>query len=193
MEVTHFPIKGLVLLTPQVFGDDRGFFLERFNKKKFEDAGVTNEFVQDNHSRSVNGVLRGLHYQRPPFAQAKLVWVVRGNVLDVAVDMRKDSPTFGQWQAVELSAENKQMFFVPRGFAHGFLVLSESADFLYKTDNYYAKESDGGVLWNDPETGVEWGIEAPVLSEKDTTQPTLQELIARGEVFTEAEWSSSEH
>jgi dTDP-4-dehydrorhamnose 3,5-epimerase len=168
MKVTRTAIPELLILEPKVFGDARGFFLESYNQKAFAEAtGVTAPFVQDNHSRSARGVLRGLHYQlKQP--QGKLVRVVRGAVFDVAVDVRKSSPTFGQWVGAELSEENQRQFWVPAGFAHGFIVLTESADFLYKTTDYYAPEHERCIAWDDPAIGIDWpeGIE-PKLSEKD--------------------------
>ena len=170
MKATRLAIPDVVLLEPKVFGDERGFFMESFNQRAFNEAtGTDHQFVQDNHSRSSRGVLRGLHYQvRQP--QGKLVRVTSGAVFDVAVDLRKSSATFGQWVGAELSAENQQQLWVPPGFAHGFLVLSSSADFLYKTTDYYAPEHERSVAWNDPNIGIEWPDVggAPVLSGKDT-------------------------
>lgn len=181
MKVIPTKIQDVLIIEPQVFGDDRGFFLESFNARKFAtETGVNLEFVQDNHSRSSKNVLRGLHYQiQQP--QGKLVRVVVGEVLDVAVDLRKSSPTFGQWVSCILSAENKKQFWVPPGFAHGFLVLSDSADFLYKTTDYYAPQYERSLLWNDPELGIDWLItEEPILSSKDKSAPPLKiaELFA---------------
>ena len=181
MKIIPTEIKDVLIIEPQVFGDDRGFFLESFNARKFAtETGVTLEFVQDNHSRSSKNVLRGLHYQiQQP--QGKLVRVVLGEVLDVAVDIRKSSPTFGQWVSCILSAENKKQFWVPPGFAHGFLVLSESADFLYKTTDYYAPQHERSLLWNDPELNIDWLIrEEPILSSKDKSASPLKtaELFA---------------
>lgn len=176
MNFQELNIKGLFLITPKVFEDDRGFFLESYNKKIFEENGIDIDFIQDNHSRSSKGVLRGLHFQRPPFAQDKLVRVTRGEVFDVAVDLRHDSETFGKWEGVTLSEDNKQMFLIPKGFAHGFLVVSDTADFQYKVSNLYSKEHDGGVKWDDPAIGIEWPLENVVLSEKDKKQPLLGEL-----------------
>jgi dTDP-4-dehydrorhamnose 3,5-epimerase len=169
-------IPGLLIIEPKVFGDDRGFFFESFNQKKFDeiiDRKV--EFVQDNHSRSVKNVLRGLHYQiRQP--QGKLVRVIQGSVLDVAVDIRRNSPTFGHHVAIELSAENKRMFWVPEGFAHGFVVLSDSAEFLYKTTDYWAPEFERSIAWNDPALAIDWCIQgAPTLSAKDQQAKLLSE------------------
>lgn len=181
MKVIPTKIKDVLIIEPQVFGDDRGFFLESFNARKFAtETGVNLEFVQDNHSRSSKNVLRGLHYQiQQP--QGKLVRAVVGEVLDVAVDLRKSSPTFGQWVSCVLSAENKKQFWVPPGFAHGFLVLSDSADFLYKTTDYYAPQHERSLLWNDPELGIDWLIkEEPILSSKDKSASPLKtaELFA---------------
>lgn len=169
MKVTQLSIPDVLLIEPQIFGDDRGFFYESFNDQKFEEAtGKKPAFVQDNHSHSSLHILRGLHYQLPPHAQAKLIRVTRGKVFDVAVDLRKSSPTFGKWVGAILSEENQSQLFIPEGFAHGFLVLSEKADFLYKTTNYYHKESEREILWNDPDLGIEWPLDGkPLLSEKD--------------------------
>jgi dTDP-4-dehydrorhamnose 3,5-epimerase len=170
-------IDGLIIIEPSVFTDDRGFFMETYSKKVFADNGIDVEFVQDNHSRSTKGVLRGLHFQKSPFAQAKLIRCTRGEVFDVAVDLRKDSPTFGQWEGIVLSEENKKMFFIPAGFAHAFLVLSDIADFQYKCSNFYNKESEGGLLWNDPSININWPqIENIILSEKDKLWPKLEEI-----------------
>ena len=176
MTFTKLAIDGLVVIEPKVFGDSRGFFMESYNKKLFQENGIDIDFVQDNHSRSAKDVLRGLHVELPPFAQDKLVRVIKGEVLDVAVDIRKDSPTYGKWESVKLSEENKKMFLVPQGFAHGFLVLSESADFEYKVSNYYSPEHDRGLRWNDADINVEWGISNPQLSEKDANQPFFKDL-----------------
>jgi len=169
-------IPEVVIIEPKVFGDARGYFTETFRRDKFEEAvGYRVDFLQDNESKSSYGVFRGLHYQLPPFAQSKLVRVVSGRVLDVAVDIRTGSPTFGQNVAVELSEENKRQVFVPRGFAHGFVVLSETAVFVYKVDNYYSAESDRGIAYNDPALNIDWQIDpdALQLSEKDQKQPLL--------------------
>ena len=170
-------IPDVKIIEPTVFADDRGFFFESFNKVKFEAAiGRGADFVQDNHSRSGNGVLRGLHYQLPPHAQAKLVRVVVGEVYDVAVDIRKSSRTFGQWVGVLLSAENKRQLWIPEGFAHGFLTLSDHVEFLYKTTNYYAPESDRGIRWDDPQIAIEWRLtDQPILSHKDRRLPLLKD------------------
>jgi len=163
-------IPDVKIIEPTVFGDERGFFFESFHQARFETAiGYAVNFVQDNHSRSVKGVLRGLHYQLPPHAQAKLVRCVQGEVFDVSVDIRRASPTFGKWVGVHLSAENKRQLWIPEGFAHGFITLSESADFLYKTTNYYAAQSERSILWNDPELAIDWPLAGvtPQLSAKD--------------------------
>jgi len=176
MKVIQTAIPDLLILEPKVFGDTRGFFMESFNARSFQEAtGLNVDFVQDNHSRSAKGVLRGLHYQIQQ-AQGKLVRVVRGSVFDVAVDLRKGSPTFGKWEGVELSEENNRQFWIPPGFAHGFLVTSESADFLYKTTDYYAPEHERSLAWNDPDVGVEWPLDgAPLLSAKDLAGKSLSE------------------
>jgi dTDP-4-dehydrorhamnose 3,5-epimerase len=175
MKVVATNIPDLLIIEPKVFGDDRGFFLESFNERTMLSLGIDAHFVQDNHSRSARNVLRGLHYQIDQ-PQGKLVRVVSGRVFDVAVDMRRLSPTFGNWVGVELSAENKRLFWIPRGFAHGFLVLSESADFLYKASDYYAPQSERSVLWNDPTIGIEWPLEgSPILSAKDAAGTPLLE------------------
>lgn len=178
-------IKDLYIIEPQVFGDPRGYFMESYSEEDFKAAGLDMQFVQDNESRSKKGVLRGLHFQTQ-HTQGKLVRVVEGEVYDVAVDLRAGSPTFGKWEGVYLSAENKRQFYVPEGFAHGFLVLSDVATFQYKCTDYYAPEFDGGVRWNDPEIGIEWpleGIEEVLLSEKDQKQPMLKEFIEKGNPF----------
>ena len=176
MKVIQTAIPDPLILEPKVFGDARGFFMESFNARAFQEAtGLNVDFVQDNHSRSAKGVLRGLHYQiQQP--QGKLVRVVRGSVFDVAVDLRKGSPTFGKWEGVELSEENNRQFWIPPGFAHGFLVTSESADFLYKTTDYYAPEHERSLAWNDPDVGVEWPLDGePLLSAKDLAGKRLSE------------------
>jgi len=160
-----------------VFEDERGFFLERYNQKAFHANGITVDFVQDNHSQSVKHVLRGLHFQTPPFAQDKLVWVTRGIVFDAAVDLRKQSATFGKWEGVELSETNKSMLFIPQGFAHGFVVLSERADFSYKVSSLYSADHERGLMWNDPNIGLAWPVENPILSRRDQELPSLQHLL----------------
>ena len=176
MRVTPTAIPDVLVIEPKVFGDARGFFLESFNQKAFDAAvGRTVTFVQDNHSRSSKGVLRGLHFQQAPHAQGKLVRVIQGSVFDVAVDVRRDSPTFGQWVGLELSAENHKQLWIPAGLAHGFLVTSESADFLYKTTDYYEPASERALRWDDPAFGIAWPDigEAPTLSAKDAQAPLL--------------------
>ena len=179
MQATRLSIPDVILFTPKVFGDERGFFFESFNLQTFEQlTGLKQNFVQDNHSKSQKGVLRGLHYQVQPKAQGKLVRVVQGEVFDVAVDIRKNSPTFGQWVGASLSAENKQQLWVPEGFAHGFVTLSETAEFLYKTTNYYAPECERCIAWDDEAIGISWPLsEAPVLSSKDKEGMSLLDAI----------------
>lgn len=176
MKVTQTVIADVLVIEPRVFGDARGFFFESFHQRAFDDAvGHPVTFVQDNHSRSSKGVLRGLHYQQAPHAQGKLVRVVRGAVFDVAVDIRRTSPTYGRWAGMELSEENHRQMWIPPGLAHGFLVLSDSADFLYKTTDYYAPELEGAVRWDDPTLGIAWPLSgtAPIVSAKDAAAPFL--------------------
>ena len=171
-------IEGLVIVEPKVFGDHRGFFMESWSERAFAEAGLNYTFVQDNHSSStVKGTLRGIHFQRGDKAQAKLVRCVRGRVLDVAVDLRPSSPTYKKWVAVELSEENKRMVMIPRGFGHGFVTLTDNVEFLYKADNPYAPESEGGIRWNDPELNIDWGLQNPVLSDKDKVNPFLKDAV----------------
>lgn len=168
-------IEGVYIIEPKVFGDDRGYFMETYKKEDFDEAGLKYTFVQDNESKSKKGVLRGLHYQKN-HPQTKLVRVIEGEVFDVAVDLRKGSPTYGKYVGVTLSAQNKKMFLIPRGFAHGFVVLSETATFIYKCDDLYHPEDEGGIMWNDPEIGIVWPFEGEVqLSEKDKHHPSLKE------------------
>lgn len=179
MRVLKTDIEGVLIVEPTVHGDERGYFMESFSERDFEAAtGLNVRFVQDNESRSRRGVLRGLHFQREPYAQAKLVRVVQGMVLDVAVDIRPGSATFGKYVAVELSADNHRQLFIPKGFAHGYVVLEEDTVFQYKCDEYYHPESEDGIAWNDPEIGIEWGVEESeiILSEKDTNRKLLREL-----------------
>ncbi len=178
MEIIKTKIQDLVIIQPKFIGDERGYFMESFKENWFKENFPHLHFVQDNESQSDYGVLRGLHFQHPPYAQTKLVRVIQGKVLDVAVDLRKDSPTYGQHETIILSAENKTQFLIPQGFAHGFLVLSEKAIFAYKVDNVYAPNHDAGLLWNDPELGIDWQIptEDILLSAKDRVQPTWNEL-----------------
>jgi dTDP-4-dehydrorhamnose 3,5-epimerase len=173
MPFTRTPIQGLIVYEPMVFEDSRGYFFESFNEKIFSREGITVPFVQDNQSRSSYGVIRGLHYQLLPYAQSKLVRVLQGRILDVALDIRKGSPTYGRHFAIELSAENKKQLFIPHGFAHGFSVLSETADVFYKCDSFYHKESEGGIRYNDPVLQIDWQIPAgkEVVSEKDLQNP----------------------
>jgi dTDP-4-dehydrorhamnose 3,5-epimerase len=176
MQVSDTRIQGVKIIQPKVFGDSRGFFLETFEKKRYQEMlNINLDFVQDNHSRSSQGVLRGLHFQKQN-PQGKLVRVVRGEVFDVVVDIRKDSPTYGAWEGVVLSEENKTQFWIPPGLAHGFVVLSDTADFEYKCTDYYNPAHEGCLLWNDPVVGVEWPIEKPLLSEKDKVGKLLKEL-----------------
>jgi dTDP-4-dehydrorhamnose 3,5-epimerase len=169
MEFIKTTLKGAYLVKPKVFRDERGFFLESWSEKVFAENGIDSKFVQDNYSMSLEkGVLRGLHFQLPPNDQAKLVRVTRGKVYDAIVDLRKDSPTFGKWEGFELSAEGFEMLFVPRGFAHAYCTLEDNTEFTYKVDNFYAPESDSGIIWNDPDLNISWPIENPILSEKDS-------------------------
>lgn len=177
MEFKKTDIEGVYIIEPRVFNDSRGYFFEAWKKQEFEQHIGPVEFVQDNESKSSYGVLRGLHYQKGAFSQAKLVRVIKGKVLDVAVDIRRSSPTFGSHVMVELSEENKRQFFIPRGFAHGFLVLSDEAIFTYKVDNVYAPQADAGIRWNDPDLGIDWPIDLSkvMTSEKDLKQPFLKD------------------
>ncbi|MDI6778366.1 MAG: dTDP-4-dehydrorhamnose 3,5-epimerase [Patescibacteria group bacterium] len=169
MEFIETSLKGAYLVKPKVFRDERGFFLECWNEKAFVEKGIDAKFVQDNHSLSSKyGVLRGLHFQLPPNAQAKLARVTRGKVYDVIVDLRKDSPTYGKWEGFELSGDNFEMLFIPRGFAHAYCTLEDNTEFVYKVDNFYAPESDSGIIWNDPTLNINWPIKDPILSEKDS-------------------------
>ena len=178
MNVIKTKIEGVVIIEPRVFRDDRGYFFESFSQQRFNELVAPVTFVQDNESRSTYGVLRGLHFQKPPYAQSKLVRVVKGVVLDVAVDLRKDSPTFGQYEQVLLSEDNKRQFFIPKGLAHGFVVLSPEAVFQYKCDNYYAPQAEGSVRWDDPQININWQLPLGdiLLSEKDKKAPLLAEL-----------------
>lgn len=179
MEVIRTEIEGALIIEPRIFGDSRGYFYESFNAKEFaEKTGLSIDFVQDNESMSHYGVLRGLHFQCPPFAQSKLVRVVKGRVLDVAVDIRKGSPTYGKYVSVELSEDNHRQFFLSRGLAHGFSVLSDQAVFQYKCDNFYAPQSEGAIAWNDPDIGIDWKVphDKVELSQKDTSHPLLRDI-----------------
>ncbi len=177
MQFIKTKLEGVFLIKPQVFEDERGFFLESYSQKEFEKQGIDANFVQDNHSKSVKkGVLRGLHFQNPPYTQAKLLRVIKGSVYDVVLDLRKDSPTFGQWEGFTLSAENFDMLYVPKGFAHGFCTLEDDTEFLYKTDEFYVPESEGGIIWNDPDLKIDWPVENPILKERDAKWPTFMEI-----------------
>ena len=178
MNIIETEIQGVYIIEPKVFGDNRGYFFESYSRREFEAKVGPVEFVQDNESKSCYGVVRGLHFQKPPHAQAKLVRVVKGKVLDVAVDLRKDSPTYGRHVSVELSEDNHRQVFIPKGFAHGFSVLSEEAVFQYKCDDYYAPETECAIAWNDPELNIDWRIPADqvILSEKDKRHPELKDL-----------------
>lgn len=177
MEIVKTEIQDLLIIKPQVFEDDRGYFFESYNHDKFAAHGVDVQFVQDNESRSMKNVLRGLHFQKPPFAQGKLVRVMRGSVLDVAVDLRKSSPTYGKWASIVLSDKNKWMYWIPAGFAHGFLTLEDNTVFFYKCTNVYNKPSEGSIRWNDPDLNIDWGKDIiPVLSDKDKVSPLFRDF-----------------
>lgn len=175
MKVIKPAVPGLLIIEPDVFKDQRGFFMETWNAKRYAEAGLDVDFVQDNLSYSSYGVLRGLHYQQPN-AQGKLVYVLQGSVYDVAVDIRAGSPSFGQWYGVELTAENKRQFYIPEGFAHGFCVLSETVLFAYKCTDFYNPATEGGIAWNDPNLKIDWPVKAPILSDKDAKYPLLSEI-----------------
>jgi len=179
MEITKTPIEGLLIIQPKVFGDDRGYFFESFRLDKLRENGVNLDFVQDNESMSGKGILRGLHFQNPPFAQGKLVRVIKGKVLDVAVDIRKNSRTFGKWHSIILSEENKTIFWIPPGFAHGFHSMEDNTLFQYKCTNYYNKESEGSILWNDPDLNIDWAISNPLISDKDKNVPLFKDLQSK--------------
>jgi dTDP-4-dehydrorhamnose 3,5-epimerase len=176
MEIKQAPIPGLLIIQPDVFYDPRGYFFESYNKEKFNKIGIDAEFLQDNRSLSSKGIIRGLHFQNPPFAQGKLLSVIKGSVLDVAVDIRKGSKFYGKYFSVILSEENKTMFWVPQGFAHGFLSLQDNTIFSYKCTQVYNKESEGSICWNDPDININWDIIDPIISEKDQNAPFLKEL-----------------
>jgi len=182
MNIIPTKLAGVVIVEPKVFGDKRGFFMETWNQETYKKAGLPYNFVQDNLSFSTKGVLRGLHFQNP-YGQGKLLYVLQGEVFDVAVDIRVGSPTFGQWVGVTLTSENKRQLYIPEGFAHGFCVISETVLFAYKCTNTYHPETDGGILWNDPDIGIEWPITSPILSDKDTSHPTLAN-VARERLYT---------
>lgn len=177
MKVSKTEFPGVLVIEPTVFSDNRGFFMESYNRNVFAENGVHADFMQDNHARSKGiGVLRGFHFQAPPTAQAKLVWVTKGSVVDVVVDIRKGSPTYGKWGQLRLSAENKLRLFIPAGFAHAYMTLSEETEFLYKVDAPYSPGDEGGIRWDDPDLAVNWPVESPILSEKDSRLPFLAEL-----------------
>ena len=175
MKVEQTKLDGVLLVTPQVFGDDRGFFMETYNQAKGVELGLPAEFVQDNHSKSSKGVLRGLHYQNPQW-QGKLVRVVQGEIFDVAVDIRHGSPTFGEWVGAYLNDENKQQLYVPEGFAHGFVVTSDTAEVIYKCTSLYAPDQEGSIQWNDPDIGIDWPLDSPLLSQKDSNAQRLKDI-----------------
>tara|TARA_R110002072_G_scaffold83655_4_gene189755 strand:+ start:4453 stop:4995 length:543 start_codon:yes stop_codon:yes gene_type:complete len=176
MKIEKTKIDGLLIIHPAVFEDERGYFFESYHKKKLIEAGLDKTFVQDNLSKSMKNVLRGLHFQNPPFSQGKLVQVIKGTVLDIAVDIRKNSPTYGQHVAIELSEHNKTLFYLPPGFAHGFLTLEDETIFSYKCTQYYNKESEGSIRWNDSDLGINWGINDAIISEKDNLAPSFASL-----------------
>ncbi len=176
MNITQSELPDLLIIDPKVFGDDRGYFFESFNEEVFRAAGLETRFAQDNESRSAKGVLRGLHFQEPPYEQGKLVRVARGAVIDVSVDIRKDSQTYGKWAAFELSEQNKRMLWIPPGFAHGFVTLEDDTIFIYKCTKVYKSESENSIRWNDPDLNIEWGIENPIISPKDSESPLFREL-----------------
>ncbi len=190
MNVIETNLKGVFIIEPKVFGDARGWFMETWSKMKLEAANLHFDFVQDNQSYSAHkGTLRGLHYQTNPMAQAKLVRCTRGSLLDVAVDIRKNSPQFAKWTSAILSAENKRQLLIPRGFAHGFITLTDDVEIQYKADNFYAPQCDGNIRWDDPQIGIDWTAEPTILAEKDANAPTLKERLERGElnfIFEEA-------
>lgn len=176
MNIITTSLEGILIIEPRVFEDNRGFFMETYNQNKYQKSGINRLFVQDNLSYSVRGTLRGLHFQiKHP--QAKLVQVIKGEIFDVAVDIRKGSPTFGKWTGVVLSAQNKRQMFIPEGFAHGFCVISETAYFLYKCSDFYAPDDEGGIIWSDPDIGIDWVVKNPIISEKDKHYPRLCELL----------------
>ncbi|MBL7915760.1 MAG: dTDP-4-dehydrorhamnose 3,5-epimerase [Bacteroidia bacterium] len=178
MKVTPLALKGLLLIEPVIFTDERGYFFESFNEDRFRKAGIDVSFVQDNHSLSSKGVLRGLHFQKPPFEQGKLVRVAHGSVLDVVVDIRKNSPDYGKSLSMVLSSANNQMLWIPPGFAHGFLALENETVFLYKCSNPYHKESESGIIWNDADLNIDWGLTNPIISSKDLELPSFKDLVS---------------
>ncbi|MCF8230151.1 MAG: dTDP-4-dehydrorhamnose 3,5-epimerase [Bacteroidales bacterium] len=176
MEIVQTKIPGLLVIKPKIFADDRGYFFESYNRNRFVEAGIPQVFVQDNESKSQKSVLRGLHFQNPPHSQGKLVRVIKGAVIDVAVDIRIGSPTYGQWEAIELSETNKIMYWVPPGMAHGFVTLEDDTIFFYKCTDLYNQASEGSIRWNDPQLNINWGIQNPVLSDKDKTAPLFKDF-----------------
>ena len=176
MEIENTEFEGLLILHPRIFKDERGYFYESFNQMEFQKLGLTTDFAQDNQSCSLKNVLRGLHFQNPPYEQGKLVSVVSGSALDVAVDIRKNSPTYGKHYSILLSEENNKMFWIPPGFAHGFITLEDNTRFMYKCTKNYNKTAEGGILWNDPFLGIDWGIKAPMVSDKDQVLPLFNDL-----------------
>lgn len=176
-EFKELELKGLVLIKPKVYYDERGFFMETYTKRDFEEHGIKDNFVQDNHSFSVKNTLRGLHFQKKPYAQSKLVRCISGEIMDVAVDLRKNSRTFGKFLKVIISSENKNMLYIPEGFAHGFLVLSDYAEIIYKVNNFYNRDADSGIIWNDPDIGIDWPMDNPILSGKDKSLPRLRDIL----------------
>lgn len=179
MEIVKYDIEGPLLIKPRIFKDERGYFFESYNETSYVNSGLSFKFVQDNESCSSKNVLRGLHFQNPPFAQGKLVRVIKGSVIDIAVDIRKESPTYGKHIKVELSEENKYQFWIPPGFAHGFLSLSDETIFTYKCTNVYNKESEGGIIWNDPDLNIDWGTNKPLVSEKDLILTSFNDLNSK--------------
>lgn len=178
MEIVKTKIPGLLIIKPAVFEDTRGYFFESYNKQRFLKHGIDQNFVQDNESMSQKGVLRGLHFQKPPFEQGKLVRVMRGAVIDVAVDIRKSSPTYGQWDSVKLTQQNKWMYWLPPGMAHGFLAMEDNTIFFYKCTNVYNQESEGSISWNDPDLNINWPVNEPILTNKDKDAPAFKEFIS---------------
>jgi dTDP-4-dehydrorhamnose 3,5-epimerase len=178
LEVINTPLDGLILIKPKVYYDNRGYFFESYNREQWEETGIDVDFVQDNQSLSNKNALRGLHFQRPPYSQAKLVRVVQGSALDVMVDLRKNSPTYGKHFAVELSGKNHYQLFIPEGFAHGFLTLEDNTIFVYKCSNYYNAASEDGLMWNDPQLNIDWGIGLPIISAKDQHYKPFQEFLS---------------
>ena len=179
MVITKTKIEGLLIIQPKVFGDDRGYFFESYRLDRLRENGVDLDFVQDNESMSGKGIVRGLHFQNPPYAQGKLVRVIKGKVLDVAVDIRKNSPTYGHWHSIILSEKNKTIFWIPPGFAHGFHSMADNTLFQYKCTNYYNKEAEGSILWNDPDLNIDWGINNPLVSDKDKNVPLFKDLHSK--------------